>query len=163
MKKIVFLLFFIILSSKVNAQDEQFEHAGQNLGEAKIIEMPACNNKDFEAKIIEAAETYFENTPVSSISAKRKKFLTLKSLNGFEQASAQNFSPETDFNTASALIMVKINEHVEEKDILLCRQKEGHNPPIYVIAYPYMDNIKAYIINLDEENPDYHAVSLIYP
>ena len=152
-----------MLSSGANAQDESFEHANQNLGEAKIIEMPACNNKEFELKVIKAAETYFENAPVSSISAKRKKFLILKSLNGFEQASAENFSPETDFNTANALIMIKINEHMEEKDILLCRQKEGHNPPIYVIAYPYMDNIKAYIINLDEENPDYHAVSLIYP
>ena len=163
MKKIVFLLFFITLSSRVNAQDESFEHANQNLGEAKIIEMPACNNKDFESKVIKAAETYFENTPVSSISAKRKKVLILKSLNGFKQVSVENFSPETDFNTANALIMIKINEHVEEKDILLCRQTEGHNPLIYVVAYPYMDNIKAYIINLDEENPDYHAVSLIYP
>lgn len=163
MKKIFFLLFFIILSLKANAQDEQFEHAGQNLGEAKIIEMPACDNKDFEAKIIKAAETYFENAPISSIVAKRKKFLTLKSLNGFEQTSPEKFSPETDFNTANALITIKINEHVEEKDILLCRQKQSRNPLIYVIAYPYMDNVKAYIINLDEENPDYHAVSLIYP
>lgn len=163
MRKIVFLLFFIILSIKANAQDESFERENEVLGEAKLIQMPACSDKDFEAKIIEAAETYFANASFSSTISKRKKLLTLKNLHDFEQVSAENFLPDTDFNTANALITIKINEHVEEKDILLCRQKKGEKPFVYVIAYPYMDNVKAYVINLAEKNSDYHAVSLIYP
>lgn len=163
MKRIVSLLFFIILSSGVNAQDEQFEHTDQNLGEAKIIEMPACNDKNFEAQIIEAVKNYFQNQPALSTVSKRKQILKLQSLKNFEAVSTENFSPETDFNTANALIMIKINERVEEKDILLCKQKETKKNAVYVIAYPYMDNIKAHIINLAEKNPDYQAVSFIYP
>ena len=84
-------------------------------------------------------------------------------MHDFEKADVKSFSPETDFQTANALIMIKINERVNAEDILLCRQKEAQQRRIYVIAYPYMDNVKAHIINLDENNPDYSAVQFFYP
>ena len=167
MKKTLVLLFSWLILSNAYAQDTQdnmlFEHNNEFLGNAKTIQMPSCKDKDFEAKIIEAAEKYFENQSSFSTKLKRKKFLTLKNLGDFEVVSAEKFLPETDFNTANALVTIKINEHVEEKDILLCRQKQNNKSPIYVIAFPYMDNVKAYLINLAQENPDYKAVSFIYP
>lgn len=163
MKKLVFLLFFICLVSKVNAQNESFEQPQDVLGQADVIKMPDCDNKNFEAKIIEAAKTYFQNQPALSTVAKRKQILRLQGLQDFEVASSEDFSPETDFNTANALIMIKINEHIEQKDILLCKQKGHIKNAVYVIAYPYMDNVKVHLINLSEKDPDYHAVSFIYP
>ena len=163
MKKIFFLLFFICLALRVNAQDEFFEQPQDVFGQADTIKMPACNDQDFKAKILQTAEKYFENQPVSSTLEKRKKVLRLKNLKDFETVSVKDFSPETDFNTANALIMIKINENVEEKDILLCRQKEEDKNIVYIIAYPYLDNVKAHLINLAEKNSDYNAVSFIYP
>lgn len=163
MRKIVFLLFFIALAIKANAQDENFEHTEEALGNAEVIQMPACSDQDFEAKIIEAAEAYFEKIPTFSSIAKRKKQLRLMNLKNFEKVSAENFSPQTDYRTANALISIKINEKVPQSDILLCRQKGDEKTALYVIAYPYLDNIKAHIINLDEKNPDYEAVTFIYP
>ena len=163
MKKIIFLLFLMGLASNINAQDDSFERSQDALGKADIIKMPACNDKNFEAKILQAAKDYFQNQPTLSTVSKRKQILRLQSLKNFETVSTENFSPETDFNTANALITLKINEHVEEKDILLCKQKEKDKNAVYVIAYPYMDNVKAHIINLAEKNPDYQAVSFIYP
>lgn len=163
MKKTFVWLFLLFAFNTVYAQDAQFAHEDELLGNIRPIQMPRCTDKDFEAKITEAAEKYFESRPVFSTVLKRNKSLVLKNLRNFEAVSAKNFLPETDFNTANALVSIKINEHVDEKDILLCRQKENKKAPIYVIAYPYMDNVKAYVINLAKEDSNYQAVSFIYP
>lgn len=163
MKKTFFLLFYFLILGDVCAEDALFAQQGETLGQVKTLQMPECNDKDFETKIIETAKKYFEKQPAFSTVQKRKQFLTLKNLKDFERVSAQNFLPETDFNTANALITIKINEHVDEKDILLCRQKEHDQTPVYVIAFPYMDNVKAYVINLAQNNPDHQAVWFVYP
>ena len=164
LKKIIFLfIFFMGLSLQVNAEDDVFTQPNEALGEVKIISMPTCADEAFTKKIIDTAKEHLNHVATFSILSKRAKLLKLKHLHDFEKADVKSFSPETDFQTANALIMIKINERVNAEDILLCRQKEAQQRRIYVIAYPYMDNVKAHIINLDENNPDYSAVQFFYP
>ena len=157
------MLCGLFLVHNIHAEESSFEDKNEALGMVKLIQMPTCDNQDFEAKIHDAAEKYFENEPAYSTISKRKKLLRLKNLKNFEKISAEGFSPNTDFNTANALIMIKINEHVDTKDILLCREKQKRKNTVYVIAYPYLDNVKVHIINLSEKDSNYNAVSFVYP
>lgn len=164
MKKIFLLLiFFISLSSKAYAKDEVFEHPNEALGEATIIKMPSCTDKAFTAKIVKTAQAYLDKVPSTNTLAKRQKFLKLKNLRHFENVPVPGFGPQQDMETANALMMIKINEHIDEKDIVLCRQSGVEKNAVYVIAYPYLNNVKAHLINLDTRNIDYNAVQFLYP
>ena len=80
-----------------------------------------------------------------------------------ECSSPQNFMPEQDLNTANALVMIKINDKIAENDIMLCRQNRNVAQPVYLIIYPYADNYRVYVINLDKNSSDYRDVTFIFP
>lgn len=163
MKKICLCLLLSILTFPVYAEDRDFVADTEQLGNIHSIERPSCSDKDFQDKVIDAAKAYMENASISSTVSKRKKILKLASLRSFVSVSPKGFMPNDDYHTANALITIKINEHISEDDIILCKQSEVNKTPVYVIAFPYLNNFKGYIINLDEKNPEYDAISFIYP
>ncbi|MBR2299270.1 MAG: hypothetical protein IJ870_01690 [Alphaproteobacteria bacterium] len=154
---------FLAFAIEAKAQSEDFSKPEQELGKIETIQRPRCSDKAFEKKIQEAVQAYFQTKPSDSTVAKRRKVLKLKKLHDFEEVLAKVFTPDMDYRTANALIKIKINEHVKEDEIVLCKQGAQKGKAIYVIAYPYLDNFKVHIINLDEQNTDDDAVSFIYP
>ena len=158
----LFALFFVC-AFEANAQSDPFTTQKEELGQVETIRKPECSDKDFERKIRETVNNFFEKSQADSTMAKREKVLKLKKLHDFQAVSAIGFMPETDYATANALISIKINERIKEEDIILCKQDVKKGKAIYVIAHPYLDNFKGYIINLDEKNSDYDALSFIYP
>ena len=153
----------LLFSCSVLAQEQAFDSSFDALGQAEIIQKPSCDTPLFEQKALHSIKTFLEEKPVFTTINQRKKALKLKKLNGFENVDIAHFSPETDYMTANALIELQINQHVDQKDILLCRQKGDIQKPIYIILYPYMDNFKAYIIGADENSGRYDHLSFIYP
>ena len=163
MKKNWLSVFFVLFALPVFAQDDAFVSDGEQLGQIHVLKKPKCSDKDFQNKIIETAEAFFKKNEVQSTMTHRQKVLKLKGLNNFIDEQAEGFLPEKDYNTANALITVKINEHVKNDDIVLCKQTEQKGKAIYVLAYPYLDNFRGHILNLDNTNSNYDAVSFIYP
>ncbi len=164
MKACLVALSLCLLPIRLFGADADFESdSSQELGQISDTKAPKCSDPIFYQRVMKAITKYFETENVSSAIGKRKKALKLANIKAFETVSAQNFSPETDFHTANALIMIKINKKVNGDDIILCRQTGEIKKPVYVIAYPYMDNYQVYVINLTQNAIDYEQVSFIYP
>lgn len=164
MKTYFAVLILCLLPLQLWGAETSFKtDSSTELGQISDIQAPKCSDLAFYEKIMDTAIRYYENEKVSSSIAKRRKALKLSNIKAFESVSTRNFLPTQDYNTANALIMIKINKQVREDDIILCRQKEDVKTPVYVIAYPYMDNYQVHILNLAQKNSDYEQVSFIYP
>lgn len=163
MKKICLCFLLSIFAFPLCAQDGDFVSDTEQLGNIRSIEKPKCSDKDFQDKVITTVKAYMERATVNSTISKRKKILKLSRLKSFVPVLVKGFTPDDDYNTANALITIKINEHVAEEDIVLCKQSDMDKNPVYILVFPYLNNFKGYIINLDEKNPEYDAISFIYP
>lgn len=141
----------------------EFYDKNEQLGQIRDITPPQCSSPQLLAKVRERIFQHMDALTAKSTLAKREKALILANLGEFSEVSVENFNPETDYNTANALIMLKINEKIPESDILLCRQNKAADRPIYLVIYPYADNYQGYIINLDKNSIDYKDISFIYP
>lgn len=141
--------------------DSSFEKPTEALGKAEPISMPNCTDQAFEERVKSEIATFLKTTNATSGMAKRRNALISANITGFEEIDASNFAPETDYNTANALITLKINGKLGADNIRLCRQKGKGN--LYIVMYPYRDNIKAHIINLNRYDIKNEGVSFIYP
>ncbi len=163
MKKLYFILSFILLAFSALAEEPDFGDQDTVLGQAHLITPPSCNDPLFIEKLQHLMHTYFDIKANESALSRRKKTLKLQQLHEFETVDAQNFAPTDDFIVAGVLMALKINEKIEAKDIVLCRQKNVKTNPVYVVSYPYMDNFKSCLINFDETNSTNQDICFIYP
>jgi len=146
-----------------NGGPDEFSDPDETLGEIRNIEPPACQSPQFYEKIMSVINQYMEKTPAVSILEKRRKMLNLAEITGFEQISAAEVSPEVDFDTANMILMIKINQKIPQEDILVCRQQTSKKKPLYIVAYPYLDNWSVSIINLRSDTKIDNWISFIYP
>ena len=141
--------------------DTSFENPDEALGKAELITMPKCDNAKLYDKVRTIVKDFLDSEHATSSIAKRRNALKNANITGLEAVEVSGFSAETDYNTANALITLKINEKVRAEDIRLCRQTGKGN--LYVILYPYQDNVKGHIINLNPFDRENQGVSFIYP
>ena len=140
-----------------------FEEPNTELGKIKSINTPKCDTPELFEKVMQRIKAYTSSLQSNSIINKRRNTLLVTNIEGFEEISVENFDPETDYHTANALITIKVNMHYKNKDITLCRQTGKNTHPLYLIMYPYLDNYKVHIINLDMHSDDHEKISFIYP
>lgn len=140
-----------------------FDNPNEKLGSVQLIERPSCDTPQLLSKVMQRIQDYTDKMPTASILAKRNKALILSNIQEFESVSAENFTPQDDFNTANALVTIKINKKIKSKEFTLCRQTSAKKQPLYLIIYPYADNYMVHIINLEKYSGKYDTVSLIYP
>lgn len=143
--------------------ESEFYHEDEDLGNVKLPEKPECSSPELYAKVMQKVAEYLNSINAQSTLAKRNKALISANLDGFHQVSVKNFTPEQDLKTANALVMIKINDKIAENDIMICRQNRDIPRPVYLIVYPYADNYRVYIINLDKNSSDYRDITLIFP
>lgn len=128
-----------------------------------LLEAPQCDNPLLFKKVLQKVMDYAATMSTGSTINKRKKALILANINSFEKVDVKNISPETDLKTANALITIKVNKNIDENDFTICKQVDSKGKPLYLIIYPYMDNFKVHIINLDSYSDDYEKISFTYP
>ncbi len=163
MKNGLLILLSCLFALKAFAQANDFALSNEDLGHIQTISRPDCDDALFKKKALEVVKDYLESKTALSSIAKRQKALKLKQIDAFENVDVENFRSNEDFLAASALIEIKINKQIDAKDILLCRQKGDFKRPVYIIAYPYMDNFKAHIIGLEKDSSDYEKLFFMYP
>ncbi len=161
MKKLLFV--FVCCFHLFPAKAQYTDIPEPELGSIKEIEKPTCDDALFIQKAKAAIKNYLEAQKISSIIAQRKNLLRQLKINHFEQIDAETIDYQKDYFAANALMMIKINKQIDETDILVCKQKSKDKNPIYLIAYPFLDNFKVDVINLIEHDNDYERVSFIYP
>ena len=143
--------------------ESEFYHEDEDLGNVKLPEKPECSSPELYAKVMQKVAEYLNTVNAESTLTKRSKALISANIDGFHQVDVKNFTPKQDRNTANALVMIKINDKIAEQNIMLCRQNRDIRHPIYLIIYPYADNYRVYIINLNKNSSDYQDITFIFP
>lgn len=161
--KILYFLVVCLSSLSAFAQEDAFVQENEVLGNISEPVKPTCQNADFQHKAFETIAGYLDSKEVKNTIEKRHKALVLKGLNALEPVEISTVKPEENYRLANALMMIKINLQVEEKDILICKQELIGQTPVYIVSYPYLDNFRAHVINLDPQVTDYQTISFIYP
>ena len=128
-----------------------------------LLEAPQCDNPILFEKVIEKIKLFASQLKAESTISKRKKALILANIKKFEKVNIDDITPDTNFKTANALITLKINKNIKDKDFVVCKQSDIKETPLYLIIYPYMDNYKVDIINLDPNSNNFEKYSFIYP
>lgn len=100
-------------------------------------DLPSCQNQVLRDKVLNRIKAYQKENPPSNIVEKRRQLLLLKNLNSFVQVDSRNFTSKDEVRTANKLITVKINNGLEDSDIVLCKSSgSGEEYNIYLIVYP---------------------------
>lgn len=141
----------------------KFKNGNEELGKIKEPAPVKCNDEQLYVKVMEVVNDYAKTLKADSTLMKRKKALLTANINGFHKVPTEGFNTAIDFNTTNALLMIKINEKILEKDILVCKQNGKREPSIFLIIYPFADNYKVYVLNLDTFSDDYRDISFMYP
>lgn len=128
--------------------------------EPKILK---CEDQKFYEKTLTQIRDYSSSITSTSTLAKRQRALLLANIDGFETVNIKNLTPQTDRNTANALIMLKINKHLKDTDFIVCKQIGNNKVPLYLIGYLETNNYMVHIINLDPYSDNYEKISFTYP
>lgn len=126
-------------------------------------ERPQCSSPALYQKAMQAVADYTATLPAASTLAKRRKALISVNIEGFSDVPTEGFSVENDFNTANALITIKINKKIAEKEIVICRQNTQKKQPLYLLLFPENEHFRGYILNLDEYSNNIEDISFVYP
>ena len=144
-------------------EDEFTVEETENNDRVSVKKAPTCDDERFHEETLKRVKLYILSGTNNSIKSKRKNALMLANIKEFEPVLAKDITPNIDFNTASAIISLKINKYIKESDFVICRQKGIRDKPLYLLAYPYSDTYMVHIINLDMYSDDYEKISFTYP
>ena len=129
----------------------------------ELLDVPDCENADFYKKTLNRIREYSASIINTSAIGKRKKALLLANIDGFERFDIADLTPQISRNTANAIITLKVNKHLKDKDFIICKQTGENKNPLYLIMYPQTENYMVHIINLDPYSNDYNKISFSYP
>ncbi|MBE6451615.1 MAG: hypothetical protein E7016_06595 [Alphaproteobacteria bacterium] len=154
-----FLMSFYIGNSSAQSVENEKAELNQN----SYVAVPKCNDANLYEKVLQRVKQYSDISDADSAIVKRQKALLIKNIESFEDVDVKSFNPETDFNTANALISLKINKQLTNDDIVLCKQAKNIKKPLYIIVYPQDKAYVGHIINLEQYSADYEKISFTYP
>ena len=130
----------------------------------KVLHLsPKCEDSKFYEKSLTRIKDYFSSMTLTSTIAKRNRAILLANIDSFETINIKDITPQTDINTANALITLKINKHIKDADFVVCKQTGENKTPLYLIGHPEANGYIVYIINLDPYADNYEKISFTYP
>ncbi len=132
------------------------------IDQPQAIALPECDNEQMIEKVIAKVDAYNQEHPATSIMNKRNQALLLKNLRHFAEVDSVGFTSEQNYNVANQILMTKINRGLDDKDLRLCKNTgKGKASDIYLLIYPWWDNVYVSIINFipqTGENNDFFIV-----
>ena len=157
------ILFAILLCGHICCARAETLSEPMPEAQPSAIQIPVCEDAAFKQKVMSTVESYFDEKPISSTMDHRQRMLKLKGLHGFETLKVSAFEPQQNYLVAKALVELKINKHLTDKDIVLCRQTGDVKAPVYLVAYPEDNHFRVHLINLDDNVTDYEKIFFLYP
>lgn len=150
-----------LISEEAVSGDEFFKESNST----KRVEdlKPTCEDPQFYQKIVATIHDYLADKTSTSVIGRRKMALLSSNLRGFEEMSVKDLSAEKHASVLSLVTMLKINDRVPEKNIMICRQVGEREHPLYVVVYPNISSYKVLILDLAVNPGNYDEISFIWP
>ncbi|MBR1648948.1 MAG: hypothetical protein IJ689_05050 [Alphaproteobacteria bacterium] len=156
------LLALLLFSSTVKADDENIMIIiPQESDEVFNVEdMPDCNNTKLHQTVRSAIKEYLQNNLQGSITSLRQRRLILKNIDKYEEINIAEFDNAENYFVANELAMYKINRHLKEREMRLCRS--WGQMPIYLLITPEDFRYKVDIINFIAPTEEGNNFSVLY-
>lgn len=147
MQKFLWLLsVFVVLSTPVRAE-ENFGTLPAAAAEMQPV-LPSCSDENLKEQVKEKVMDYFEKNPRLSIVERRRQQLLLRNLKNFSEIPVAEFDKKENFTVADKILMTKVNDGLEDKDLRLCRSDvRGRVQPVYLFLHPENYQIIVDILN----------------
>ncbi len=157
MIKTILILVAAIFSFSAQAQVEENEinvviSSPKEVSVASKEKLPECNNALMLELVSAKIQEYQKANPSNSIVGRREQALIIKNLKNFIEEPVLGFNHDNNYNVAKELVMAKVNYHLNDNNIRLCRNI-GND--IYLLIYPDEDRIKVQIINFAPSNTEF--------
>ena len=128
-------------------------------------ELPLCNNEQLLNQVQNMLQKYDEENPVESIYEKRQRALQLKFTHEYTEEQVAGFTSRKNQLVADKLLMTKINQHLNDDEIRLCKSKveDKQFKPIYLMIYADHNNVlQLHILNyIKNSTQDLSAVLVL--
>lgn len=130
-----------------NAPIEFIESKADNKVEIDA-DIPTCDDSVLISKVWTNGKSFMAKNPPSSIIEKRRQNLISKNLDKFQEIPAGNITAKDDFNVASKVIMIKINNGLDGSKLRLCKStSKGITANVYILIYKEYGRINVDVIN----------------
>lgn len=152
----IFLANSALAAEPPTTADIIYIKAPQKITEnAEITQLPDCNDTRLEEALTAKIATYYGSNPDISLFERRRQLLTLKNIKVLSESDVANFTPRHNYQVADRIIMAKINHNIDERSLRLCKSEKAYaGTDIYILMYPFENQIKAEIINFGSLSPD---------
>lgn len=140
----------VIDNTEATDEDAPIEFV-ENKADAQVeidADIPTCDDSVLIAKVLENGKAFMAKNPPSSIIDKRRQNLVSKNLDKFEEVSPESITAKDDFNVASKVIMIKINNGLDSSKLRLCKStSKGITSNVYILIYKEYGRINVDVIN----------------
>lgn len=111
-------------------------------------DIPACDDARLISRLLANSRAYMALNPPSTVLEKRTQKIISRNMDKFAEISADNFKISEDFNVASKIVTVKINQGLEPNRMRLCKStSEGVTSNVYFLVYDNYGRITVDVIN----------------
>ncbi len=98
--------------------------------------LPACDDTILLAKVWMNGKSFLATNPGTSVLEKRTEALITRNLNKFKEIDAGKITARDDFEVASRVVMIKINNGLDNSLLRLCKStSEGITSNVYILLY----------------------------
>ncbi len=165
MIRYVFALVCLLFSFSAAAENEGSEinvviFAPKNPEAAVAARLPSCNDTGMLTAVAEKIREYQTENPGMSIVSRRKQALIIKNLKEFSTIPVAAFDNASNYEVAKELIMTKINYHITEENMRLCKGNNGSE--IYLLMYPEGSGFRVQILNFVPSSDNGNEFSIYY-
>ena len=127
----------------------------EDILDKQIPELPLCDNKVVLDQVQILLDSYSQKHPVESLYEKRQRALQLKLTKEYEEESPVDFTSKKDQVVADKLLMTKINQHLTDNQIRLCKSKAkiSRFTPVYLMMYRNsLGQLQIFVLNFSKDN-----------
>lgn len=167
MKKLLCALLFAVLPClSIAAEEEDPLAPGHKFERSAITEpaaveekewerLPACNDEIVVKSVLQKIDEYNAEHPVTSILEKRNRLLRKRFLRAYDEQPLDSVSSKNNRDVANKILMLKINEHLTDNKIKLCRStfNIARFEPVFLIIYKELYGPKTIEIMNITDNP----------
>lgn len=111
--------------------------------------LPTCDDSILLAKVWMNSKSFMAANPGTSVLEKRNEALISRNLDKFKEIDAGKITARDDFEVASRVVMIKINNGLDNSLLRLCKStSEGITSNVYILLYREYGETIVEVMNL---------------
>lgn len=125
--------------------------------------LPTCDDTILLSKVWVNGKSFMAANPGTSVVEKRNEALIIRNLNKFKEIDAGKITARDDFEVASRVVMIKINNGLDNSLLRLCKStSEGITSNVYILIYREYGETIVEVMNFSPLSADQKSFTFKY-